>query len=142
MSLQSTRSSISNELAKLRSLNNHDKVKVPITMVSDLNPDDMILVKGEWIKSPWENMIMMLTDVDEHTQSQTLHCKTTDAVDCKAHKHDGYLEEVHILSGTMYDKAHNVTLHAGGRIKYNAGEVHWPDFPGPASFIVIFRKVE
>lgn len=126
----------------LLKVNRSSKVEIPISLVRDSNPDEMIMRQGEWVEfDHWPGMRCMLTREDEGTKSKYILCHVLHEMDLGAHKHDGFVEEIHMMEGMMYDKIHCQNVTTGQRIKYPAGESHWPIFYGESFFMVIFRKL-
>lgn len=144
MNLRITRKQVDAEIAELREMakrNSHVDVTVPISTIENKDPDEMVLVQGVWVATPWDGMRMSLVMVDDSTNSRYLMCETVHEVDCGIHRHEEYVEEIQMLEGRITDAMHNVVLNAGNRIKYPAGEPHRPVVAAGSRFIVIFRKV-
>ena len=119
-----------------------EAVSVPIGMVEDQDPFQMVLNEGEWTVFPqWPAMRCLLTKVEESTGSKYILCDVVREMNFGSHRHEGYVEEVVMIEGEMRDLIHQQRVRVGGRIKYPAGEPHWPVFDGPAVIMVIFRKV-
>lgn len=126
---------------KLLKVNQPLEVRIPISSVEDVDPSDMVMKQGEWVEfDHWPGMRCMLTREDEDTHSSYILCHVTDEMDLRAHKHEGFGEELYMIEGVMEDVIHQQRITTGQRIKYPAGESHWPIFPGEAFFMVVFRK--
>lgn len=136
---------LEDELAGLRKLatrNKRAKKSLPISTVRDANPDDMVFPLREWVEiEAFPGMRGMLTHTDRDTGSSYILCETVTEVDCGPHRHPDHIEEVVMMEGMMEDKGSGQRIFPGIRYKVPSGEVHWPCFPGPALFMVIFRKV-
>lgn len=130
------------EMKEVVTRNKPRAVKLPITTVENSDPDEMVLITGQWVSlEVFRGMRAMLTHEDEPTGTRYVLCETTGPVDCGCHKHDGQVEEIVMMEGAMDDLCSNQRITPGIRYKVPAGEAHWPVFHGPALFMVIFRRV-
>lgn len=145
MSLRRQIDSIDDALDDLREVVHRNvprSIEIPFSIFQDNDPDQMKLIQGQWtLLDHWPGMRCMLTKTDDDTHSRYILCEVSREMDLGSHKHDGFVEEIFMMEGQMRDLIHGVTLRAGHRQKYPAGEAHCPVFDGPALFMVVFRKV-
>lgn len=132
-------------LANMREVVTRNKsrpVMMPIATVENADPDEIVLRLGEWVNlEVFEGMRCMLTHEVPELGARYVLCETIRAVDCGPHRHPGHAEEVIMMEGAMEDKSSGQMIYPGMRYRVTAGETHWPVFPGPALFMVIFRKL-
>lgn len=134
---------VDSALSSLRELitrGNPKHITVPLETVDESNPEDIKLVLDEWAPSPWEGMRCKLTFCDKSTGSRYVLCEVTEPLDLGAHQHPRHVEEIVMIEGCMDDQLVGSRTHPGNRYKIPMGEPHWPVFPGPCLFMVIFRE--
>ena len=142
--------SLGNEISALESAldsmrevvtrNERRAVELPISTVGNADPDLMVLRCGEWVVNDYfPGMRCLLTHEVEATGSKYILCETVTELDCGPHRHPGHVEEVFMIEGVMEDVSASQKIYPGIKYKIPAGETHWPVFPGPALFMVVFR---
>jgi hypothetical protein len=127
------------QLKELVTRNTPKHITVPLSTVEECNPESIELVRGEWTPAPWAGMRCMLTHCDEVTKSKYVLCEVMEPMDLGAHRHPRHVEEIMMIEGCMDDQIVGQRTYPGTRYKIPMGEPHWPVFPGPCLFMVIFR---